>query len=138
MSKAVFEQASPVLKRWLERCREYTTVTTTHDYELYAFTRDALGNGTIELIDNEDLSQGHDVIAMALVLHILPPKDQDEFLTLLSICEWTYNANIVWKDFDGAGGFAVQLKIPAEGVTIETLDALYKRLVQTKRSFEEG
>ncbi len=137
MSTPVFETAHPIIKAWLERCTEHHEIAATADYLLYAFRRDDLGGGTLELIDHRDLSQGHDVLAMALALTLPAPETQEDFLALLSLCEWTYNANLVWKDLDGSGGFAVQLKVSAKDLTLEALDSLYKRLLQAKRFIEE-
>ncbi len=137
MSKTAFDHARPILRAWLEACHEHHTITTTEDYDLYVFARDALGSGTIELIDNEDLSQGHDILAMALPLQLAPPSTPDDILAILSLAEWSYNTALVWKDLDGEGHLAVQLKIPADTLTPQALDTLYKTLLQAKRFYEE-
>ncbi len=137
MSKVVFDQTRPVLEAWLARCEQKAEIAAAEDYLLYAFKHDALGSGTLELMDNPDLSQGHDVVAMAMVLNLPEPETKEDFYNLLTLCEWTTNASIVRKDLDGDGYFALQVKFPAAGLTAETLEHHYKELLASKRFIEE-
>lgn len=137
MSREAFESARPTVHAWLEACRHHSEVTASEGYVLWEFQRDDLGFGTVELLDDPELSQGRDLLALSLQLQLPPPRTGEEAAMLFELADWLNNITIVSKDFGQGGMLALQTKVPLAELTAETLPQRYKALVEAKRFFEE-
>lgn len=124
----------PILESWLtDRCRRADAIAATDSYALWVFTHSALGEGTLELVDEPDLSQSTPVVVMALTLDLPPIRSAQDALTLLQAAEWLDNATVVSKDFgQGEGALMLQAKRPAAQLSPASLDALLRHLADGK------
>lgn len=138
MSRSAFESAHPIVQAWLEGCQHNSAVTASEGYALWEYQRDAMGFGTLELVDDPTLSQGHDVVAMSLQLQLPPVRSAEDANVLFELADWLNGITIVSKDFGAGGTLSLQLKLPMTGLTTDALTKGYRQLVEAKRFIEES
>ena len=134
----LFNAALPHVQAWLASCQNSEDLLSGNrlsDYALWSYQRDAMGVGTLELINNPSISLGANLLALSLSLDLPPIQSPDEAYLLFSLSDAFDGAAIVCKGDDHT--LAVQLKVPLADVTAETLPNLYARLTKAKRFLEE-
>ncbi len=138
MSQAAFDSVRPLIEAWLSGCQQWVAEVELPEYSVWNFQRDALGYGTVELVDDPAIALGADRLVMALVLDLPLPKGDDEWRLLLNAAEALDGVAVVLKGIrDTDEALVVQVKCPIAEVGAETLRALYDRLVAAKRYLEE-
>lgn len=130
-----FVSALPHVQAWLAGCRHSDNdLGLADDYALWDYQRDALGHGTLELINDPRLSITPNLLALSLDLDLPPIRTAGDAYGLLVAADALDGAAIVCKDDET---LSVQLKVPLAEVTSETLPILYRRLAAAKRYLEE-
>ncbi len=137
MSVEIFERVHPHLEAWLERCEHVMPVARVADYEMWYFVRDGI-TGSIELIDDPELTQSHDIFSLAVELNLEEPQSVQDLRDLLFASEWLSGSALVWKSLDGdAGHYYVQLKDDLSRIdSPEVITTLFRRAVEGKEYFE--
>ncbi len=133
----LFDAALPHVRAWLAGCLRHSddAIAFTDDYALWDYQRDALGPGTLELINDPALALSPNLLSLSLELARPPIPTAEEAYLLLSLADALDGAALVSK---GEGEtLAVQLKVPLAEVSADTLPNLYRRLTAAKRYLEE-
>ncbi len=126
------------VETWLTRCQQSSCVFEDEDWIFWEFQRDALGPGVVELIDDPDYAVIQQQLALSLYLDLPPIQTSEDAYALLSVAEALDGTAIVSKSTaTDDDALAIQLKVPANTVTAETLPLLYRRLAAAKHYIED-
>ena len=133
----LFEAALPHVRAWLAGCLRHSddAIAFTGDYALWDYQRDALGHGTLEMINDPALTLSPNLLALSLELELPPIRSAEDAYALLTLADTLDGAAVVAKGANEA--LAVQLKVPLAEVSADTLPVLYRRLAAAKRYLEE-
>lgn len=133
-----FRAALPFIHAWLAGCRHHSDddLAFAYDYALWDYQRDALGHGTLELINNPQLSIAPDLLSLSLDLDLPPIRTVQDAYGLFVAVDALDGAAVVCKD-DEVGTLSVQVRVPLTELTNDTLPTLYRRLAAAKRYLEE-
>lgn len=130
-----FASALPHIQAWLAGCRYSSNeLGLADDYVLWDYQRDALGHGTLELIDDPELTLSRNLLALSLNLDLPPIRTAEDAYGLLTAADTLDGVAVVSKDSDT---LSVQLKVPLADLTADTLPTLYRRLAAAKRYLED-
>lgn len=134
----VFAAALPIAQAWLAGCHFHDEEPFCEDGSFigWNYRRDALGHGILEFIDDTRLSTSRNLLSLSLDLNLPPIRTAEDAYGVLSVADMLDGAAIVAKDYE-EGVLSVQIRMPLEQLTPETLPALYRRLAAAKRYIEE-
>ena len=125
----------PIIEAWLAGCKESTPFYVMPEEALWAFQRDALGSGIVEVqtIDRTP------VLALSLALNLPPIRTMEDAHAILEVAAgMPPGVAVVEHSFaQGDEVLHVQITVPLETVTQETLPDLYRRLARAKHLIED-
>jgi hypothetical protein len=99
--------------------------------------RDARHAGTLELIDDPNISQGKHRFALSVALELSPVQSVEDALVLFNLADWLDGITIVSKEFGAAGALMLQAKGALKELSEATLNAMSRKLAEAKVFFEE-
>ena len=130
------ENVRCVVAAWLQAKHAlYDLQAGTEQYVLGTFYLPVEGNGSIELIDDPELSQSGGQLVLALVLDLPPMQTVADAEALLSLADWLTGVTLVSKDFGSGGKLSLQAKIPLDAITHEALDMLLLHVTEARNWF---
>lgn len=132
-----FASARSVAEKWLTTCLHHEPFSDARGYVAWTYARDARHNGTLELIDDDTLSQGCQRFAMSVALDLPPLRTAEDALMLFALADWLDGITIVTKEFGADGALMLQVKGKLNEVTEAALNTAFKALVEAKKFFEE-
>lgn len=131
------DTAQAVIETWLNACQHRETLTVQPDYCAWSYARDARHYGTMELIDDPELSQEAQTFAMTVILDLPPIRTVEEAYLIFSLSEWLHGITVVTKDFGNeAAALALQFKCDYSTLTEATLNQAFQALLKAKKFFE--
>lgn len=132
----VFNAALPLIQAWLAGCRHSDeNLSVTNDYALWDYQRDALGHGTLEIINDPKLTIIPNILALSLDLDLPPVRTAEDAYSLFALVDMLGGVAIVAKGEEGT--LSVQITHPLADLTPDILPRLYRHLVAAKRCIEE-
>ncbi|MEG1552262.1 MAG: hypothetical protein RR268_03005 [Kiritimatiellia bacterium] len=141
MSQEAFARAIPIVEAWLtEHVHAFDTLVKSDTYSLWVYERDARTHGSIELLDDKELSQRRDSLSFSVALALPPLRSIEDAKSVLSLNEYLTDATIVMKDFgeEDEATFSLQRTMPLSELSAATLQESFKRLIETQAFVEEA
>ncbi len=134
------QAAHAAAQTWLAKCQRVDPLFGEPADWLWAFRRDALGDGLLELSDAPDRPAERATLALSVALDLPPVQTPDDAHALLAAAaELPPGVTLAEQGFatDDHPLF-VLARVPAADVTPDTLDALYARLAKAKHFLEDA
>ena len=134
------QAAHAAAQTWLAKCQRVDPLFGEPADWLWAFRRDALGDGLLELSDVPDRPGETATLALSLALDLPPVRTLDDAHALLgAAAELPPGVTLVEQGFatDDHPLF-VLIRVPASSVTPDTLASLYSRLAKAKHFLEDA
>ncbi|MBR5591122.1 MAG: hypothetical protein IKW38_01140 [Kiritimatiellae bacterium] len=136
-SDANFTEARRVAETWLTACQHREVFADAPGYVAWTYVRDARHAGTLELIDDPEISQGKERFALSVALELPPVQSVEDALALFNLADWLDGITVVTKEFGAEGGLMLQLKGALAELTEAKLAAASRALAEAKAFFEE-
>ena len=136
-SDSLFKDARAVATVWLTACTHHEPFADAPGYVAWTYSRDARHNGTLELIDDPELSQGRNRFAVSVVLELPPVRSVEDALVLFNLADWLDGITVVTKEFGAEGALMLQKKGALTDFSEATLNAVFRDLAEAKKYFEE-
>lgn len=126
-----------IAETWLKACQHFEVFADAPGYMAWTYVRDARHAGTLELIDDAEISQGHNRFALSVALELPPVQGIEDALALFNLADWLDGITVVCKEFGVDGALMLQLKGPLGELSEATLNAAHRKLSEAKAFFEE-
>ena len=136
-SDSLFKDARVVATAWLTACTHHEPFADAPGYVAWTYSRDARHNGTLELIDDPELSQGRNRFAVSVALELPPVRSVEDALVLFNLADWLDGITVVTKEFGAEGALMLQKKGALADFSEATLNAVFRDLAEAKKYFEE-
>jgi hypothetical protein len=137
MSAADFTEARAIAEAWLTPCQHHEVLADAPGYTAWTYVRDARHAGTLELIDDPNISQGKHRFALSVALELPPVQSVEDALVLFNLADWLDGITIVSKEFGAEGALMLQAKGALKELSEATLNAMSRKLAEAKVFFEE-
>ena len=129
--------ARSVAETWLKACQHFEVFADAPGYMAWTYVRDARHAGTLELIDDAEISQGRHRFALSVALELPPVQSAEDALALFNLADWLDGITIVCKEFGVEGALMLQIKGPLDEFSEATLNAANRKLAEAKAFFED-
>jgi hypothetical protein len=137
MSSADFTAARTIAEAWLTPCLHHEIFADAPGYMAWTYLRDARHTGTLELIDDPNISQGKHRFALSVALELPPVQSVEDALVLFNLADWLDGITIVSKEFGAEGALMLQVKGAIEEISESKLNSMSRALAEAKAFFEE-
>ena len=132
-----FNAARAVAEAWLTACTHHEPFADAPGYVAWTYARDARHNGTLELVDDPELSQGRNRFVVSVSLDLPPVRSVEDALVLFNLADWLDGITVVTKEFGAEGALMLQKKGALVDLSEATLNAVFRSLAEAKKYFEE-
>jgi hypothetical protein len=129
--------AREVAETWLKASQHFEVFADAADYLAWTYVRDARHAGTLELIDDPEITQGRQRFALSVALELPPVQSVEDALALFNLADWLDNITVICKEFGVEGGLMLQIKGPLDAFSEATLIEASRKLSEAKAFFEE-
>lgn len=129
--------ARSVAEAWLKACQHFEVFADAPGYMAWTYVRDARHAGTLELIDDAEISQGRHRFALSVALELPPVQSAEDALALFNLADWLDGITVVCKEFGVDGALMLQIKGPLADFSEATLNAANRKLAEAKAFFED-
>lgn len=128
-----FKSAKAVAEAWLKASLHCEQFADAPGYVAWTYERDALHFGTLELINDPELSQGKNRYLLSVGLSLPPIRTVEDAFAIFNLSEWLDGITVVTKDFGNEGALMLQCKGSLMSLTEATLNAAFSHLKEAKK-----